>query len=221
MRRAAFLRLPLPAIASLLLAACAPTWQNLQQQTPIDGPGRAYVALMTAGWKQAPTDGDVLLLTRDGVFLQQISITRHALDEAFADHPVTADTAPQELAVLQLKRLQQVEPELVRRTSKEEEGLLALFPIGQARPLPGTTERVAMRATQVDGHEAFRLDTRSRNGWGLNYFSETIGFVHEGDYWVVRYLAPELYYAHRDQATFDAFVKNLKLKRKCRLFCSK
>lgn len=176
--------------------------------------------MLPAGWKRAPTDSDVLLLTRDGVFLQQISITRHALDEAFPGQPIQADTAPQELARLQLKRFQDDEPALVLHDDDEQEGVLALFPIAQARPLPGSTERQAMRPVQVDGHEAFRLDTRSYNGWGLAYTSEAIGFVHENDYWLVRYLAPTLYYAQRDQATFDAFVQQLRLKRKCLMFCS-
>ena len=47
-----------------------------------------------------------------------------------------------------------------------------------------------------------------------------VGFIHENQYWLVRYLAPKLHYAQRDQATFDGFLKDLKLKPKCRIFCS-
>lgn len=211
----------LTTLTTLVLAcsACAPTWQNVRKQEAFKGPSRAYVAMLPEDWKRAPTDSDVLLITRDGLFLQQISITRHRLDEAFAGTRVTPETLPAELAALQFKQFRLEEPELARYTKDEGKGVLALFPVAQGKPLPGTTERVAMRAVQVDGRDAFRLDTSSRNGWGLEYVSQSVGFVHEGEYWLVRYLAPKLHYAQRDQATFDGFLAQLKLKPKCFLFC--
>lgn len=211
----------LSGLSTLVLActACAPTWKNVRKQEPFTGPSRAYVAMLPEDWKRAPTDSDVLLITRDGLFLQQISITRHRLNEAFSDVAITPDALPQELATLQFKQFRWAEPELARYTKDERKGVLALFPVAQGKPLPGTTERVAMRPVQLDGREAFRLETTSRNGWGLEYVSQSVGFVHEGDYWLVRYLAPKLHYAQRDQATFDGFLAQLKLKPKCFLFC--
>ncbi len=202
------------------LSACSPTWQNVRKEERIKGPVRAYTAVLPEGWKRAPTDSDVLVITRDGLFLQQISITKFELDEAFPNVELTADTPPQELAQLQLKRFKEEEPDLVEQVDEEKEGLLALFPVHHAKPLAGTTERIGLKPFVVDGKEAYRLETRSYNGWGLAYSSQAVGFVHEGDYWVVRYLAPTLHYAQRDQASFERFLQNLKLKPKCRLFCS-
>ncbi|MFN3887636.1 MAG: hypothetical protein ACK4MG_11790 [Aquabacterium sp.] len=207
------------AVAALL-SACAPSWQHIQKQETFKGPSRAYLAQIPEGWKRAPTDSDVLLITRDGLFLQQIAITRRPLEMAFAGRTVTPTTPTQDLALWQYQLMRDDEPELARTDSDELKGVLGLFPVGQAKPLAGTTERVAIRPFQVDGVPAFRMDTRSQNGWGLTYRSQAVGFVHQGDFWLVRYLAPELHYAGRDQATFEAFLTALKLKEKCRLFCS-
>jgi hypothetical protein len=210
------------AIGLLLtsLCACSPTWQNVRKEETIKGPVRAYTAVLPEGWKRAPTDSDVLVITRDGLFLQQISITKFSLDEAFEGIAITADIPAQQLAQLQFKRFKADEPDLVRTVSDEKKGLLGMFPVSHAKPLAGTTERLALKPFKVDGKEAYRLETRAYNGWGLAYTSHAVGFVHEDDYWVVRYLAPTLHYAQRDQATFERFLENLKLKAKCRLFCS-
>ncbi|MGE5453500.1 MAG: hypothetical protein ACM3VZ_16845 [Acidobacteriota bacterium] len=207
-------------VAGLSLAACSPNWQNLRKQETFKGPARAYTAALPEDWKRAPTDSDVLLITRDGLFLQQISVVRHSLSEAFPDKKISADTPPQELALLQYKRLREEEPDLVQVQKAETKGVLGLFPVNNAKPLAGTTERVAIKPLKVDGRDAFMLETRSYNSWGLEYRSQAIGFVHEGDYWLVRYLAPKLHYAQRDQATFDDFLSKMKLKEKCRVFCS-
>lgn len=206
--------------AVTLLSACAPTWQHVNKQETVKGPTRAYVAVIPEGWKRAPTDSDVLLITRDGVFLQQISITRRPLEDAFPGRKVSGTTPAQDLALWQYQRMRDEEPDLVRTDKDELKGLMGLFPVNNAKPLAGTTERVAIKPFTQDGVAAFRMDTRSQNGWGLEYLSQSVGFVHQGDFWVVRYLAPRLHYAGRDQATFEAFLANLKLKEKCRLFCS-
>ncbi len=208
------------SVLGVALSACSPIWKNLRKEEAFKGPARAYTAVLPEDWKRAPTDIDVLLITRDGLFLQQISVVRQSLKEAFPDKKISADTPPQELALLQYKRLRDEEPDLVQVKKEETKGVLGLFPVNNAKPLAGTTERVAIKPFKVDGHDAFMLETRSYNSWGLEYRSEAIGFVHEGDYWLVRYLAPKLHYAQRDQATFDDFLSKMKLKEKCRVFCS-
>lgn len=203
-----------------LLSACSPNWQNVRKEEAFTGPSRAYTASLPADWKRAPTESDVLLITRDGLFLQQISIVRWPVDEAFAGKKVTQDTPPQELALMQYKKFREDEPDLVQVKKAETKGVLALFPVNNAKPLAGTTERVSIKPYKLDGRDAFMLETRSYNSWGLEYRSQAIGFVHEGDYWLVRYLAPKLHYAQRDQLTFEDFLKKMKLKEKCRVFCS-
>lgn len=207
-------------VLSLGLSACSPTWQNVRKEERIEGPGRAYLAWIPADWKRAPTEDDALVITRDGLFLQQISIVRLPLDEAFPGKKLSADTPPQELALMQYKRMREEEPDLVQFQKDETKGVLGLFPVQNAKPLAGTTERVAIKPFKLDGKDGFLLETRSYNSWGLEYRSQSVGVIHEGDYWVVRYLAPTLHYAYRDQATFDDFLKKMKLKEKCRVFCS-
>ncbi|HET8870636.1 MAG TPA: hypothetical protein VFM48_09330 [Aquabacterium sp.] len=208
------------ALLCLTVAACSPSWKNLRKEETFKGPTRAYTAVLPEDWKRAPTDSDVLLITRDGLFLQQISVVKYPLDQSFPDKKITSETPPQELALLQYKKFRDEEPDLAQVQKAETKGVLALFPVTHAKPLPGTTERVAIKPFKLDGRDAFLLETRSYNSWGLEYQSEAIGVVHEGDYWLIRYLAPKLYYAHRDQATFDQFLAQFKLKPKCRVFCS-
>lgn len=210
--------LGLLAIA-VLSTGCAPKWQNIRKEARFEGPARAYVATLPEGWKRAPTDSDILLITRDGLFLQQISVTHHDLDEAFAGVVLKADMATSELAALQLKQLREKELDLARYQDEEKEGVLALFPVDHGKPLSGTVERIAIRPFTLDGTDAFKLDTRSFNSWGLEYVSQSVGFIHENEYWLVRYLAPKLHYAQLDQTTFNKFLVDFKLKPKCRLFC--
>lgn len=204
---------------AVLSAGCAPKWQNIRKEARFEGPARAYVATLPEDWKRAPTDSDVLLITRDGLFLQQISVTHHKLDEAFAGVTLKADTAPSEVAALQLRAFREKEQDLARYQEEETKGVLALFPVDHGKPLPGTVERVAIRPYTLDGVDAFKLETRSFNSWGLEYASQSIGFIHENEYWLVRYLAPKLHYAPLDQATFNKFLSDFKLKPKCRVFC--
>lgn len=206
-------------VVAVLSAGCAPKWQNIRKEARFEGPARAYVATLPEGWKRAPTDSDVLLITRDGLFLQQISVTHHELDEAFAGVKLTTDAAPSELASLQLRSFREKEQDLARYQDEEKEGVLALFPVDHAKPLPGTVERLAIRPFTLDGVDAFKLETRSFNSWGLEYVSQSVGFIHENEYWLVRYLAPRLHYAQLDQGTFDKFLTDFKLKPKCRFFC--
>lgn len=206
-------------LVALVSAGCAPKWENIRKEERFEGPTRAYIATLPQGWKRAPSDSDVLLITRDGLFLQQISITRQDLDEAFKGVTLTANTAPSEMAALQLRKFREQEQDLVRVDDDEKEGVLALFPVNHAKPLPGTVERLAIRPKQLGEVDAYLLETRNYNSWGLEYYSQSIGFVHEGEYWLIRYLAPKLHYAGLDQATFDKFLADLQLKKKCRIFC--
>lgn len=206
-------------LIALVSAGCAPKWENIRKDERFEGPSRAYIANLPQGWKRAPSNSDVLLITRDGLFLQQISVTRHELDKAFDGVKLKADVAPSELAALQLRKFREHEQDLARYVDEEKEGVLALFPVDHAKPLPGTVERVAIRPMQVDKVDAFMLETRSFNSWGLEYASQTVGFIHENEYWLVRYLAPKLHYAKLDQETFNKFMVDLKLKPKCRFFC--
>lgn len=137
----------------------------------------------------------------------------------FAGVTLKPDAAPSELATLQLRGFRENELDLARYQDEEKEGVLALFPVDHGKPLPGTVERIAIRPVTLDGVDAFKLETRSFNSWGLEYVSQSIGFIHENEYWLVRYLAPKLHYAPLDQATFNKFLADFKLKPKCRLFC--
>jgi hypothetical protein len=204
---------------AMVSAGCAPQWQNIRKETRFEGPARAYVATLPGDWKRAPTDSDILLITRDGLYLQQISVTHYKLDEAFVGVKLKPDAVPSDLAALQLRAFREKEQDLARYQDEETKGVLALFPVEHGKPLPGTVERVTIRPYTVDGVDAFDLETRSFNSWGLEYVSQSIGFIHENEYWLVRYLAPKLHYAQWDQATFNQFLGNLKLKPKCRIFC--
>jgi hypothetical protein len=82
------------------------------------------------------------LITRDGLYLQQISVTHYKLDEAFVGVKLKPDAAPSDLAALQLRAFREKEQDLARYQDEETKGVLALFPVEHGKPLPGTVERM-------------------------------------------------------------------------------
>ncbi len=224
-----WLHATLMAVVVMSLGGCAASWQQVSTKRPFKGPSRAYVVNLPDQWKRAPTDDtDHLVLTREGLYLQQIRLLRYPLKQAF---PVVeqsrsmtpeawADLLPEELADWQYKQLKAgVNPAMVVR-KEELKGILAAFQPQDAKPSDATTAQIRMDPAVLDGRPVFELETRSFNTWGLEYRTLTYGFVHEKAWWLLQYSAPSLLYFERDLPTFEAFKSSLKIKESCFLFCS-
>lgn len=220
------------AAALVLLGAlggCAASWKQVSDKKPFKGPSRAYIVNLPDQWKRAPTDDtDHLVLTREGLYLQQIRLLKYPLKEAF---PVIAqskamtaeawsDLLPEELADWQYKQLKAgVNPAMVVRKD-ELKGILGAFQPQDGKPADATSVQIRLDPSVIDGRPVFELETRSFNSWGLEYRTLSYGYVHEKHWWLLQYSAPALLYFDRDLPTFQAFKASLKIKESCFLFCS-
>lgn len=182
---------------SAALSGCAANWQYVNQREEIKGPLRVYTAVIAAGWVRAPTKSDALVITRDGLVLQQIGVELISLEKAFTKSKREAanDWVPLELAELQVAELKASRPEMQ------------------------TLDVLELKPSQVDGKPAFKLRTRYFNTWGLEITRVTYGLIHEAKFLMVNYEAPSLHYYRMYEPVFDEFLRELKLREKCRIFC--
>lgn len=212
----------------LVLQGCSATWQKVEKDKLFKGPGRAYLAMLPAGWKRAPTENqDHLLLTQDGLSLNSIAIYSFDLDEAFPQVAAVQkftdadwrDVLPEELSRYQLQQLQAGLKVEMEKEKIDDDGFLAVFSVKESMPLPSTVEQVRLSPAMFGDVRSFRLDTVSYNTWGLKYNTESYGFVHEGAYWLIQFSAPELHWWAIGKPEFDKFRNQIQLKKKCVLFC--
>lgn len=212
----------------LALQGCAASWKNIEKEKTFKGPGRAYVAVLPAGWKRAPTDNqDHLLLTRDGLSLNSIAIYNFDLDEAFPqvaavekfDDSDWQEVLPEELSRYQLAQLQAGLKIELEKEKIDEDGFLAVFSVAESMPLPSTVEQVRLLPANIGTARSFRLDTASYNPWGLKYNTESYGFIHEGAYWLIQFSAPDLHWWNVGKPEFDRFKDQIQLTKKCFIFC--
>lgn len=190
------LRYVLLSVLILFLNACAPTARFIADED-FKGPSRAYEAKLPVGWVRAATPSDTLLITRDGVFLQQMGIARLDLDKAF---PLTRRAAKEGMLPLELAELQVAE---IKASAPERRAL----------------EIMELKPARIGDARAYRLRARYYNGWGLEILRDTYGFTHLGEYYVVHYEAPALFYYERHRADFEKFLASLRLREKCTFFC--
>lgn len=223
------LMIVITALAGMLaLHGCSATWEKVEKDKLFKGPGRAYLAMLPAGWKRAPTENqDHLLLTQDGLSLNSIAIYSFDLDEAFPQVAAVQkftesdwkDVLPEELSRYQLQQLQAGLKIEMEKEKIDENGFLAVFSVKESLPLPSTVEQVRLLPAMIGDVRSFRLDTVSYNTWGLKYNTESYGFVHEGAYWLIQFSAPDLHWWNIGKPAFDNFRSQIQLKKKCVFFC--
>lgn len=213
----------------LILPGCASQWEKIEKEQLFKGPGRAYTVVLPTGWNRAPTtDSDHLVLSKDGLSLNQISIYRFDSDKAFPDVPETRrfkssdwDTTPLDtLASYQARQLRSDLKVRMEKDKPDEEGFLSAFAVIDSLPNPASVEQLEISSAVIDKRPSFRLDTTSLNSWGLRYRTASYGLFHEDDYWLIQYSAPELNEWNKNRPTFERFLNSLQLKKKCVLFCS-
>lgn len=183
-------------IVTLFLTACAASPRYISEEN-FKGPSRAYEAKLPVGWVRTASDSDTLLMTRDGLVLQQISVAKLNLKNAFkkSEREAKEDMLPLELAELQTAELKSANAETQ------------------------TLDVLELRPVKIKDVRAYMLRTRYHNKWGLEITRQTYGFIHQGDYFVIHYEAPALYYFEHYRPDFEKFVDGFKPMEKCWLLC--
>jgi hypothetical protein len=172
----------------LLLSGCAPTWVR------IDDPGRNYSSehyrvTLPSGWLRLESD-DTLILSRDGILLQIISIQFRPHENAFEkiekDSSVTM--LPSELAQLTIAELK----------ASQDDGLPSL-------------EILSNTPVKLAGHTGFDIQLRYKTDDGLRMDMEMRGVVDDSGFYLLKYSAPTLYYFGRDRQTYVTLTESLQL----------
>lgn len=169
----------------LLTAGCAsaPAWWR------VDGPYErdTYAVQLPSDWKM-PSRLSYLLLTKDGVNLQNITIDRSHVDTpfSFTKKKFSPGMLSQEAAEIFLDNL----------ASNE---IITNFEVLENKPI------------KLSGHNSFRAVYTFKDKDKLKYRVVTYGFVREKTFYDLSYIAPVRHYFDKDIKTFEKLVQSFKL----------
>ncbi len=145
-------------------------------------------------WERIEIDDEMRLLllesmvvTRDGMGIHTISVTRRYPETAFATikKKSNANMLPLEAAELYVSEL------------RKRSGLERL-------------EVLSNKPATVDGKQAFQLVMQYKNDNGLRIRIMSYGFVDRTGFYTINYRAPYLYYYDRDFADFTKLVNSFR-----------
>lgn len=170
------------SLALLALTGCA-SW------TPGGSPHvskAGFTITPPAGWTYHPNAGGQFFATRDGIVLQQFSVTRTKLPHTLPQtkRTLTADLTPYELS------------EAFSDEKKSAPGVNAHL----------VTVRDAAR---LDGRDGFRFDSTHVTEEGLKISMRTWGVVVDGSLYVAVYAAPTRHYYARDLQLISDTVERI------------
>jgi hypothetical protein len=177
MKKIGFSLLPL----ILLLTACQGGWVRVNQDNRLVKVERFEVTLPT-GWVRTMVGQQKLVVTRDGVPLQNIDIAFRSHEEAFKKLEKESDESllPSELAELYLADMR----------ARDEHGLPSLQVLENA-------------PDRIGGVEGFRLHLLFTASSGLVYEQQILGFVNTKGFYTLSYRAPKIHYYDDSRQGFD------------------
>lgn len=172
----------------LVLSGCTTTWIRVDD-TDRHYQGEHYSVTLPAGWLHHESN-DSLVLSKDGILLQVISIHFQQHKEAFEkiEKDSSSTMLPSELAELSIAELK----------ATQEEGLPSL-------------EILRNAPVELAGHTGFDIHLRYKTDAGLRMEMLLRGVVDEDGFYIVKYSAPTLHYFERDRQTYELLSKSLKL----------
>jgi hypothetical protein len=172
----------------LLLTGCAPTWVK------VDESGRNYSndhysVTLPSGWLRLESK-DILILSKDGILLQIISIQYRPHENAFEkiEKDSSATMLPSELAQLAIAELK----------ASQDDGLPSL-------------EILRNAPVELAGHTGFDIHLRYKTDAGLRMDTEMRGVVDDNGFYLLKYSAPTLHYFERDRQTYATLTESLRL----------
>ena len=175
-------------VVILLLAGCIKQpWTPTTSENDYVATAQNVSVRLPEGWMLSGRE-DILLLTRDGVLLQNVIVA-----------------------------VMGVEDELMYTKKKFSRGMLPLEQAEVVLDnMASDPDRIAFKViskepAKVDGHQAFRAEISFKDEDGLFYRGILYGFMQNDWFYMVRYVAPGRHYFARDQDKFEHIVKSLKL----------
>ena len=172
----------------VLLSGCAPTWIK------VDNSGRNYSndhnsVTLPVGWMRLESD-DSLMLSKDGILLQIISIQFHPHKDTFEKikKDSSATMLPSELAQFSIAELK----------ASQEDGLPSL-------------EILRNAPVELGGRTGFDVHLRYKTKAGLRMDMEMRGVVDNSGFYLLKYSAPTLHYFEHDRQTYETLTESLEL----------
>lgn len=171
----------------LLSTACAVNhWEPTGGRYVMES--RGFEVNLPSGWKRYNQTQEALLLTRDGVLLQQITITRQAIGKGLAHikKKFSKEMLPQEAAGLITDSI-------------------------RSNPDYGNVEIIDNSPALVSGYPGFKITYRYRTQGGLARKVVYYGLLHGDWYYELVCSAASRYYFDRDSAIFEGIEQSFKI----------
>ncbi len=175
-------------VCASLVSGCA-AFSQLRKESYEDD-NRLFTASVPVGWMRY-NFGKEFLITRDGIVLNAIAVSRRKLDEKldFTKKKFTTDMLPQDLAEVELDDLKSVAG-INRFTLLSNE--------------PAT----------LDGRSGFRVEYGYYTQSGLKMRGIRYGFLEKEWIYRIRYEAPTQHYFQYSLKDFKKFMESFKTKQK-------
>ena len=180
--------IPLLLLLTLSLTACVGTW------TRIDGSAAHYQdahyrVSLPVGWLRITSD-DSLILSKDGILVQTISIQFKEHAKAFEKIKQASSPGmlPSELAQLTIAEFQAV----------QDDSLPSL-------------EVISNKPVEMGGIMGFEVQLLYKTDTGLRMGMLMRGVVDDEGYYLVKYNAPMLHYFERDRPAYETLTESLRL----------
>ncbi|HEV8397114.1 MAG TPA: hypothetical protein VGQ37_22685 [Vicinamibacterales bacterium] len=154
-----------------------------------NSPAENFAVELPQGWMRLNSNED-LLITRDGILLQHVSVERAAVDRPLKSTKKTLTRGMQPQAVA----------EVIIDNFMSSERMLDV-------------KVVENRPVQVAQYRGFRLVYTHRDKNGLRFKSVLHGFLAGDVLYAIRYTAAERYYFAKDLPTFEQVLASFRLIR--------
>ncbi|MBU0469102.1 MAG: DUF1795 domain-containing protein [Candidatus Omnitrophica bacterium] len=184
-KRLRFIALNLVLVS--LLAGCAT--MKLINPKNAKWKSQKFSSELPVGWVKYSAPGNQLTLTRDGAFLQYISISKTKTNKELQNtkKKITEDLLIQELA------------DIIQNEISLTSGV-------------GGFEVISKKPADIDGLEAFRLEYKYQNKELVDYQGVIYGFIFNKKYYEIGYSAMKQHYHAKSIAAFEDFVKKFRVK---------
>jgi hypothetical protein len=176
-----------PLLLAILLAGCTP-WHMVGGRY---AEGSFYEVDLPDGWRRYGPGSESLVVTRDGLALQQISIDRRANDKDLphTKKKLAKGMLPQEMAEI-------IIDDIRSNNNIRNQQILENAP------------------AKIAGYPGFKLVYAFETGYGLKKEGTYYAFMEGDTLYGLLYEAPARYYFAKDLPTFDKIKDSFKLVKK-------
>lgn len=176
----------LVAALAALLTGCASSWRVVEGEYKVKDLN--FTVTLPQDWKRAPDTGKIVVLSHDGLELQQIRLGRMEMGKELANTKkrITNDMLPQEVAETLI------------------DDIMADFDLANKQVVENVPDK-------IDGMPGFRITYAFQTTSGLKKRSVSYGFVHGNWVYFLTYSASARWYFEKDYPTFESIKNSFKL----------